>query len=133
MGAWGTGNFENDGALDWVYDLVESNDLTLILNMIHKIIEEEYIESDDGENGLMAIEAIARLKGNFGKDDSYAESMNTWVKSHPLEISNELLTLSNQALNKIEDEENSELYELWEEEDLTEWLEVIKELRSRLI
>lgn len=30
MGAWGEKNFENDDALDWVYELEATTDLTVV-------------------------------------------------------------------------------------------------------
>ena len=132
MGAWGTGNFDNDTALDWVFELEETNDLSLIRETIEAIFTEDYIDSDVGSEALIAIEAIARLKGNFGIENSYAEDLDNWVKSHKLEVSNELIEKSKKALKLIVSDK-SELYELWEEtEDFESWKDEIDNLRARL-
>jgi len=43
MGAWGTGNFDNDTALDWVYDLEDREDLSLVVDTIDAVLQEECI------------------------------------------------------------------------------------------
>jgi len=132
MGAWGTGNFDNDTALDWVFELEETNDLALIVETIEVVFTEDYIDSDVGSEALIAIEAIARLKGNFGIENSYAEDLDSWVKSHKLEVSNELIEKSKKVLKLIVSDK-SELYELWEEtEDFETWKDEIDNLRYRL-
>ena len=132
MGAWGTGNFDNDTALDWVFELEEVNDLSLIEKTIDAVFDDDYIDSDIGCEALIAIEAIARLIGNFGKDNSYAEDLNSWVKSHNLDVNNELIVRGKKALDLIVSEK-SELYELWEEtEDFDTWKNEIDDLRARL-
>ena len=89
MGAWGIGNFENDTALDWVYELEKYNDLSFIIETLENV-DEDYIETDEGEILLVAIEVIASLKGN-PSTNSYSESLNKWVGLHPLEIPSEVL------------------------------------------
>jgi len=132
MGAWGTGNFDNDTALDWVFELEEVNDLSLIEKTIDAVFDDDYIDSDIGCEALIAIEAIARLIGNFGKDNSYAEDLDSWVKSHNLDVNNELIVRGKKALDLIVSEK-SELYELWEEtEDFDTWKNEIDDLRARL-
>jgi len=132
MGAWGTGNFDNDTALDWVFELEEVNDLSLIEKTINAVFDDDYIDSDIGCEALIAIEAIARLIGNFGKDNSYAEDLDSWVKSHNLDVNNELIVRGKKALDLIVSEK-SELYELWEEtEDFDTWKNEIDDLRARL-
>ena len=32
MGAWGHDNFENDDASDWLYELAESEDLSVVID-----------------------------------------------------------------------------------------------------
>ena len=132
MGAWGTGNFDNDTALDWVFELEEVNDLSLIEKTINAVFDDDYIDSDIGCEALIAIETIARLIGNFGKDNSYAEDLDSWVKSHNLDVNNELMARGKKALDLIVSEK-SELYELWEEtEDFDTWKNEIDDLRARL-
>jgi len=132
MGAWGTGNFDNDTALDWVFELEETDDLSLVESAIESALYEEYIDSDIGAEVLVAIEVLARLKGNFGKEDPYSEDVDKWVKSHPIEIDEQLTDKAKNVLNLIVSEK-SELYELWEEtEDFEIWKNIVNDLKYRL-
>ena len=130
MGAWGTGNFDNDIALDWVFELEETNNLSLIKETVEAVFPEDYIDSDVGTEALISIEAIARLKGNFGAENTYAKDLDNWVKSHKLEVSDTLLEKSKKAVQKIVSDK-SELYELWKEtDDFDDWKNEIDNLES---
>lgn len=132
MGAWGTGHFENDTACDWAYELEGSNDLGVIERTIDAVFEDTYVDADVGSEALAAIEAIARLRGNWGERDSYTESMDKWVEAHrSLQIPPLLLEKSKSALERIMGP-NSELEELWAESDLhSEWRNTVSELGER--
>jgi hypothetical protein len=132
MGAWGTGNFDNDTALDWSFELEETDDLSLVESTINSALDEEYIDSDIGTEVLVAIEVLARLKGNFGTEDPYSEDVDRWVKSHPIEIDKQLTDKAKNLLDLIVSEK-SELYELWEEtEDFKIWKNMVNDLKDRL-
>jgi len=132
MGAWGTGNFDNDTALDWVFELEESDDLSLVEQTIDTVLEEEYIESFSAEEALVAIEVLARLQGNFTEDDSYAEDVNKWVKEHPQEVPQSLREKAKKAL-KIILGDNSELKDLWQEtKEFDTWEKEVLGLYDRI-
>ena len=40
----------------------------------------EYLEVDEATEALAAAETIARLQGNWGVQDAYTESVDTWVR-----------------------------------------------------
>ena len=63
MGAWGTGNFENDTALDWVWSLEESKDLSLVEDAISDVLNSgDCLDADLGCAGLAAAEVVAALR-----------------------------------------------------------------------
>jgi hypothetical protein len=132
MGAWGTGNFDNDTALDWVYDLEDREDLSLVVDTIDAVLQEEYIDTTVAEEALVAIEVLARLKGNFGKDNAYSEDVDKWVKNHPLQVEDALLQKAKEAIDMILGDK-SELKELWEEVDEYDtWSSEVLDLKDRL-
>ncbi|MGO4528575.1 DUF4259 domain-containing protein [Paenibacillus sp. 2TAF8] len=69
MGAWGTGIFENDDVLDWKANLLDSDGIEFIEEMIKEVLEDEYIESDLASNALGAIEILAALQGRSWERD----------------------------------------------------------------
>ena len=132
MGAWGVGNFDNDTACDWAYELEECTDLSVIENSINAALNESYIDSDIGSEALAAIDTLARLKGNSGVKNSYTEAVDSWVASRKIDVPNELIEKSKKVLSLIITD-SSELHELWaESEDSENWKEEIRLLESRI-
>ena len=75
MGTWGTGNFENDGALDYVGRLV--GDLT---NTITRCFDTDNASLDeDGESELMpSVAIIAILSERCGAAPPKPEVVESW-------------------------------------------------------
>ncbi|OBY76339.1 hypothetical protein BBG47_27710 [Paenibacillus sp. KS1] len=130
MGAWGYGILENDTVLDWVEDLLETQDLSLITESIEMVLDDSEIESYTAEIALGAIEILAALQDRPGNEE-YDEELENWINRHKGQ-GKELLVHSQKALGKILDE--SELRELREgSEKFEEWVKIIKELEGRLM
>jgi len=132
MGAWSHEPFGNDTAGDWAYELVETNNLTLIEAVLEKAIKEseEYLEAPDGEEAIAAVEVLAKIKGKGTQSDSYTEEVDTWVEKHNLKPSEELC-LKAQKFLELVCSDKSELAELWEGQD--EWKAAIDKLRLALV
>ncbi len=141
MGAWGTGIFDNDPAGDWACELEEA-DFTFVRDSIETVLEEadHYIEVDVGCMGLAACEVVAMLKGNPGAESEDGmtapalERVNQWVKQNPQTIDDELIQQCLQVVDAVKGKD-SESAELWEEaeEDYAQWIQVVDDLRSRLM
>lgn len=131
MGAWGYGNFDNDTVLDWVGELLETEDLSLISEAIEMVFDDNDLDADTASIAVGAIEILAALQnrpGHAGYDD---EELDAWINRHKGQ-GEELLLDARTALGKILSE--SELKELWEESDSFEdWVKTIKELERRLV
>ena len=133
MGAWGIGNFENDEALDWVFELESSEDLSVVLDTLNAINHggEEYLDATDCSRALAAAEVIAALHGN--PPTNLPEEVAAWVEAHGrhLALNHTVLEEARSALSAILQE--SELQELWEEtEEYDTWRGLVADLRRRL-
>ncbi len=134
MGAWGTGSFENDTACDWAYELEQTADLSLIVKTLASVCDadDDYLDADAACEGLAAAEAVARLKGNWGRRDSFTENVDKWVEEHLMPVSRELVELASAAIERIL-RSPSELLELWHEsDDEREWRSSVAELKARI-
>lgn len=136
MGAWGSGSFENDCALDWLMELLETNDLSYVEATFSEVLDEElnFLDVDLGCNTLAAAELIARLEGAKNSPAREIASLEEWIGENSPSVPDELLQLCHLALERVTGRE-SELVELWEEageESLNEWLEEVRQLRARL-
>jgi uncharacterized protein DUF4259 len=134
LGAWSTESFGNDTACDWGYELEDASDLTLVRNALRKVTDtgDAYLEAAAAEEAIAAAEVLARLKGNFGQRDAYTETVDKWVAAHNQQPSPELVTLVDQALERIM-RSPSELLELWQEsEEFETWKGAVLDLKDRV-
>lgn|SRR5689334_15455546 len=134
MGAWGTLNFENDTALDLVYEIEEegANRIKIAIEAVNSREEDSFLDSDLCSEALAAIEYIAAAKDKVSED--FPEDAEEWLtpanKENLLAIRN-LIANSKQAIDRIKN--NSELKDLWEEtEEFEEWNKVLDGLVTRI-
>ncbi len=130
MGAWGVGNFENDEAMDWIYELEDSKDFAVLERALKAVTRDEtgVIDIFDSSAALAAAEVVASLLG-FPPDD-VPEEVESWIDGKPEPPSN-LVALAQRAVEAVK--QKSDLKALWEEsESLDEWKEVLNDTQSRL-
>lgn len=118
MGAWGSGAFENDDALDAVGDLVDG---TFELDELRAALDADYLEAPDGSVALALVEvALATL----GRTDPAAELDEVDIRLLATQFDDAAYELILQVAERALRPDASELYELWEEageDDLAEW------------
>jgi Domain of unknown function (DUF4259) len=132
MGAWGVLAFDNDDANDWAYRLDKVKDLSLVESALSHAEEEgDYLEAPTACEALAACEVLARLLGRPGYNDAYTKTVDEWVARHPLKPAPPLLARATAVINRVLGK-NSELRELWDEGDSTDWLAAVGDLRDRL-
>ena len=138
MGAWGWGSFENDEALDWVIELEQSEDLSVITRTLEAILDsdDDYLDATDCSMALAAAETVAALAGR--PEPSLPEEVARWVtdrqreppQEHPL-VDGSIRAKARRAIEAILSD--SELKELWEETDeLEQWKATVTDLLVRL-
>lgn len=131
MGAWGPGNFENDGALDWVAELLEGGDDTTIRAAFGSVLgsDEGDVDVDDAAAALAAAEAVAAINGHPGGE--LPEELASRLRALRLAPADERTQLAVRAVERVA--ARSELQELWEESGPSEeWRSVVRDLLSRL-
>lgn len=133
MGAWGERAFDNDTANDWAHDLDGVDDLSLVESALGEVeaVGPGYLDQGIACHALAACEVLARLRGAPGYKNAYTEKVDLWVAAHPLPPSPPLLTRARACIDRILGD-NSELRELWSEDDPTEWTAAVADLRHRL-
>jgi FAD/FMN-containing dehydrogenase len=127
VGAWGTGSFENDDAVDWVagLDAITPEELRRILERAAD--DPEYLEAPAARIAVAAGEVVAALNGfpAEGAPGKIAE----WTKEQA--CTPELKAAAVRALDRVR--RNSEVKDLWMEADgLNEWIGAVRELQGRL-
>lgn len=123
------GNFGNDDAADWVYDLEESAGADLLKEAFSDVNAHSY-EATDCRIALAAAEIVAAAKGNPSPD--LPEGARKWLGNQ--EEVEDIKALAKKAItvvNKIS--VKSELRDEWEESDeWHEWQQAVEGLRRRL-
>ena len=130
MGAWGSGSFENDTALDWAADVQSIDDVRDPFERL-KALKSGYVDSDLACEVVAAAETIAMMTGRKSADfpDDLAQRL-----AGAGEPDSELYHQARSGMFQVM--RNSELAELWqegvEEGGENEWLAAMTELVDRL-
>ena len=144
MGAWGSGSFENDDAMDLLSDLIDGleesggkapfKQLGIIFRDALSEDSAEYLEAPDGTSAIAAGELVAAALGKPAKE--LPESATEWLEAigdakPPAAMVKQAVT----ALKAVVERETSELRELWadaEPADYAAWQGGVKDLLKRL-
>ncbi len=132
-GAWDTGPFDNDDALDWVWELSESNDVSILETTLQPAARASgYLEAPTATMAVAAAEVVAALRGNPRQE--LPDEVMEWVQTHTVAVGDDLLKLARRAIVNIKKEDSSELAQLWSDsEGLMEvWLKDLDDLLKRL-
>ena len=114
MGAWAAGSFDNDDACDWVWELAEAEDLSILEEAFSRVIDADgCLEAPDCSIGIAAAEVVAALRQcpvTHPPDEVVAFVVRISTPPSPALVSSALRTLE-----RIKTQ--SELQELWDESE----------------
>lgn len=130
MGAWGHEPFGNDDAADWLCELLESDDHSVIETALDAVATDadEYREAPECSSAIAAAEIVAAMLGR--PSPSLPSEAAEWVVGKP-EPSQALVARAVRAVSAVFQE--SELQELWaDSEDYKSWEAVTTDLLARL-
>jgi len=131
-GAWDSGSFDNDDALDWVSQCVKSKGSSLILSTLNSAVVSEYIEAPECSAAIAAAEVIAAAKGKVNK--ALPKELSTWLAQQNKTEIGKLAPLATKTVSRILNGPKSELHELWQEnkKDFPTWKNHMQNLIFRL-
>jgi hypothetical protein len=130
-GAWGSGSFENDDALDWIASLEHAKDASVLATALSAVNpKSDYVQAPDCSVALAAAEVVAAAHGQPSK--TLPVEASAWLKRvHP--TGSELTGRAQNAVAFCRDSQNSELRQLWaESNDYQAWLADTAGLLARL-
>ena len=129
MGAWGPKTFEEDTALDWIAELVDSDDeRSFLLDSI--TADSDELDSEQCSVILAASEAIIAVldEPRSGMPDELLD----WLGDNDCDDISDLPAIAVKSV-KLVLGEGSEMRELWEEgEGYEEWSNEVEQLRDIL-
>lgn len=132
MGAWSGEPFGNDEAADFAYQLDETRRWTAVKSALRDALRSKApLDADTAVIAIAAAEVVAHGLGRPTQSDVYTESVESFV-SRARRPSARLARDAARAVDAAASP-NSELAELWEEEDAPEWREAVTRLKSALV
>lgn len=132
-GAWDVGSFDNDDALDWVWELTESDDLSVVKEALHAANSTSgYLEAPTASIALAAAEVVAALKGK--PSAQLPDEVSEWVQDHKADMDGSLIQAAKKAIERVQNVESSELAQLWSDSDeaMQQWHSELRNLALRL-
>jgi Domain of unknown function (DUF4259) len=127
MGAWGARSFENDDALDWVWELEESSDDSVVRAAFAAVHADVEVEAPEASCACAAAEVVAAAAG--APAEWLPDEVTAWVAAHGSAVAG-LRGEARAAVQRIA--EGSELQQLWAEAGGAEWDTGIADLLGRL-
>jgi len=135
-GAYGTGSFENDDALNWADHCSRSVGTAVVVNALEGALSVRaklYLEAPQASAAIAAAETIAAANGR--PSPTLPPNLRTWVaKQRPADLL-VLRSTARETLVRIARGSRSELRNLWSEGDgrlEAEWQRKVDDLLLRL-
>ncbi len=135
MGAWGTGIFENDVAMDWAADFQRAPSEQSLRAALEAVVgAEDYLERDPGSYALAAAEVLAAARGRPCRD--IPRALRDWAAANQGVATPGLAAQALAAIDCVMIVESSEVAGLWAETakdtDAAAWRANIDDLKQRL-
>jgi hypothetical protein len=129
MGAWGVLPFENDNAVDWIWNLEEAVDTSVLTDALEAVGSAGALDGDC-EEAVAAAEVVAALRGKPLTElpDEVTDFLRAQRKQKP---PTKLVNLAITVVQRIA--EASDLKDRWDRSDRGKtWQEAMKDLLLRL-
>jgi hypothetical protein len=134
VGAWGAGVFDNDTACDYASAVANGGGVPALYEAIDRVLSsvDGYLEAPDAEEGLAAVDIVARLRGSAGQQTAYTADVDAWIKNARAQVPDELVDKAKRVIARILSEP-SELLELWTQSaDFEGWKRAVEGVARRL-
>ena len=131
MGAWGAGVFENDDAADWVWELEDDEDGSVIDDALTAVVDTprgEVVDAGDASNALAAAEIVAAARGR--QLAQLPTEAAEWIRRNSALVTDAVVDLARRAVTRVAT--SSELRDLWEDAGDPAWAESVRTLQARL-
>jgi|HubBroStandDraft_1064217.scaffolds.fasta_scaffold20556_4 hypothetical protein len=133
MGAWGSGAFENDGAMDFVQEVTDGSGLKRIESALAAVLKSksEYLEAPEAEEGLAASAMLAEILNPAAEQELVPLEVSAWASNADKPLA-EIVEKARQVVLRVLTPP-SELLELWtESEDFENWKSGVEAIGARL-
>tara|TARA_Y100000766_G_scaffold163849_1_gene140943 strand:+ start:3274 stop:3678 length:405 start_codon:yes stop_codon:yes gene_type:complete len=112
MSAWGISNFENDTALDWVNEVIDSKEVENFKESVELFLKSFSVENTslmDCSKFLAIAETMAALLGSPGQD--FPEELQDWIETKYIKIETSTVESAKRGVQMVmNDSEAKEMY-----------------------
>ena len=114
MGAWGSGLYDNDHAMELVDEVVGGGGLESLEEALRRALEvgDEYLEASEGEQALAAADMVSRLRGRNVPADTGVLELAEWLDDVDFFVGKETVRRAGAAVARVM-QKPSELMEVW--------------------
>lgn len=132
MGSWDVSSFGNDGASEWLDELLHAKGADKIFRALlaaGNIKAQDYLQVPECEAAIAAAELVA---AGAGKPSSFLPpKASQWLQERGFSAGAEIVDLALRVVERVA--KNSELKEVWDDTDSAqEWYGIIEDLQTRL-
>jgi hypothetical protein len=131
MGTWGTGPFDSDDALDWVWELQEAPDWSMVDSALRTAADTAPDVDLEAPAGQVAWAAATVVTAAAHPGVAVPDEVAPWLDRHRGACPAELRSLASRALERVL-ADRSELVALWNEAGNDDWLTDVQRLVSQL-
>lgn len=131
-GAWESGSFDNDDALDWAARCAKSKGTSLISATLNAALIDGYLEAPECSAAVAAAEVVAASRGQASR--SLPRELSSWLENQQKQEISKLAPMASRAVSRILNGPKSELQELWQENkrEFPAWKSQLQDLIARL-
>jgi len=112
-GAWESGSFDNDDAMDWVAMCVRSKGASAVGKTLEASLKPAYLEAPEASEAIAAAEVVAAARGK--PNSKLPSTLATWLQGQSQKEIASLAPTASRAVDRILNAKGSELQELWKE------------------
>jgi hypothetical protein len=130
MGTWDAGSFDNDDAADWANEFTDAPSRVLIEDALKAVtqIGGEYLEAPECSMAIAAAEVVAALHN--APLPQLSGEIRQALGTGKINLDRNLIDLAVKAIERVRSD--SELKDLWEEGEPSDWLAAVNDLEDRL-
>lgn len=135
MGAWGIGAFENDEAGDWVWELEDDTDASILVTALREVADADadaYLGAPECSIAIAAADIVASARG--ARSPALPTEAIVWLDARGHLVDEDLVGLATVAVARVATA--SELRALWDEEtdeaNPESWHQQVAALLARL-
>lgn len=130
----GIGPFDNDDSVDFLAEVIDGGDLSLLREVFdHVLTSTEYVEAADARQAIAAAEIVAAALGQSTPYGQAQTRLTRWLAQVRPDVESDLIAQAALTLARIL-APNSALREIWEASDsFADWQAGVAELREQLL